>query len=77
MPLLLMPLLVLLPLLTRYTPDECVAMIAAAIDAHLGTRDEFDLVIHDWGAYWGYLYAGQNPSRVRRLVVSICVGCNV
>ena len=54
-----------------YEPAEVVTLLRACIDRALASPDRsFDLVAHDWGAYWGYLLVEQlAPSgRVRKLV---------
>jgi pimeloyl-ACP methyl ester carboxylesterase len=51
-----------------YSPAQVVKMIEAAVFEHLGPTRAFDLLLHDWGCYWGYVLADRLPSRVRKLV---------
>jgi pimeloyl-ACP methyl ester carboxylesterase len=51
-----------------YSPAEVVQMIEAAVTEHLGPTRAFDLLVHDWGCYWGYVLAYRHPSRVGKLV---------
>lgn len=56
-----------------YSPAEVVQMIEAAVVEHLGSTCAFDLLLHDWGCYWGYVLADRLPSRVGK-VVALDVG---
>jgi len=51
-----------------YSFHEALQMIEACIDAALGPERSFDLVIHDWGSLWGFMYANKHGSRVSSIV---------
>lgn len=51
-----------------YTPNEVVDMIEAAILEHLGPTHPFDLLMHDFGCWWGFVIEGRLAPRVRKAV---------
>lgn len=51
-----------------YTLRQTTDMITACINKAIGEEALFDLLVHDWGSFWGLLIAGQIPARIRRLV---------
>jgi len=63
-----------------YSPREINKMFQACINQHLPAGQKFDIMIHDWGAYWGFLLAGrlnqQTPRRVNK-IVALEIGCAV
>mmetsp|Transcript_19653 Transcript_19653/g.57145 ORF Transcript_19653/g.57145 Transcript_19653/m.57145 type:complete len:296 (-) Transcript_19653:66-953(-) len=59
-----------------YTADETAKMIVECIRRALPNDRSFDLITHDWGAYWGYLISPLLPGRIRKMV-AIDVGASV
>lgn len=51
-----------------YTTDEIVEGLTACIRAVSSPGAQVTLIIHDWGAYWGYIVHHRNPALVERLV---------
>ena len=50
------------PLADEWGPtlDETIARLAAAIDAAIGKTRPFQLLVHDWGSYWGFCLAAKD-----------------
>lgn len=46
---------------------ETVALIARVVDA-VSPDSPVELLLHDWGCFFGYRYASLHPARVRRIV---------
>mmetsp|Transcript_8399 Transcript_8399/g.15748 ORF Transcript_8399/g.15748 Transcript_8399/m.15748 type:complete len:213 (+) Transcript_8399:52-690(+) len=59
-----------------YTPGESAAMVEACIEANVPKGVKFDLVAHDWGSYWAWIYAARHMERLRKFV-TIDVGASV
>jgi pimeloyl-ACP methyl ester carboxylesterase len=49
------------------TLDAMIAHVAAIVDA-VSPQAPVTLVLHDWGAFYGYQYAMRHPDRVARIV---------
>jgi pimeloyl-ACP methyl ester carboxylesterase len=47
--------------------DAMVAHVAAIVDA-VSPEAPATLVVHDWGAFYGYQYAMRHPARIARIV---------
>mmetsp|Transcript_15323 Transcript_15323/g.22607 ORF Transcript_15323/g.22607 Transcript_15323/m.22607 type:complete len:288 (-) Transcript_15323:5-868(-) len=60
---------------TGYTMDETVDMIVACIKRALPNKDQkFDLVTHDWGAYWGYFVASSKLGKRINKMIAFDIG---
>mmetsp|Transcript_34176 Transcript_34176/g.41323 ORF Transcript_34176/g.41323 Transcript_34176/m.41323 type:complete len:336 (-) Transcript_34176:209-1216(-) len=57
-----------------YSFQELTDMLQATIDQVCGSDKQVTLVMHDWGAYLGYLYQCKYPARVDK-IVAMDVGC--
>ena len=51
-----------------YSWDEITTLLHATIEDCVPRDKQFTLMIHDWGAYGGFMYENRHPDRVKQII---------